>query len=267
MENKNNNVLTIILVLLVLVLGGTTGYFVYDKYFNKVETKENTTANTDTKKIEKELDITSSKVLNLYNLVDDYSFNYKYKEIKEETILVSDMDYNDMFLIALNNYGKAEYLDCNEIKSEFKQQYADSLDVVTCGENEYVASTDSFKNYNNIASTSTDFYKEDKINKLFHQIFGENYYQKKNVLSLGIEYMYSAQKQGYATLMIPTGGIGVEAETKLISAKEKEDSIEFVEELTPIGLEDNSKYEYKYTFNYNKDDDSYYFYSLEKTKK
>ena len=277
-KEKGKNVYKIlfivVFVLLIVLIGYLTFTRVLDskKLFGKEETKEVQEQKENDKKedTKKELDINSGKVLNLYNLVKPYQYYWDFKDNKEETVLVSEIPYENLFQFAMANQSFGTTIDCNDIKEEFKNKYKNSYDNVTCGDNEYKVETDSFNNYNGYASTNTDFYKEEDIKKLFHQIYGSDYYQRKEIVSsLGIEYFYIEAKKGYAIMKVPTGGFGPMYEGKIVSASQKDNELYINEDVKITDSTDNKEeyYNFKYTFKYNQDDASYYFYSLTKTKK
>ena len=271
-EPKKTNTSTIIFTTIFIILIVIIGYLTYTRVIEHTNKQNN--QNTEQKQEnkdnnnKKELDINSSKVLNLYDLVKSYEYYWDIKRDKEETLLVSDIKYDELFQFAMKNQNFETTIDCNDIKEEFKNKYQNSYDSVTCGDNEYIIETDSFKNYNGYISTYTKFYKEADIKKLFHQIYGNDYYQRKEIISaLGIEYFYIESKQGYAIINVPTGGIGPQYEGKLLSANQSDSELSINEEVTFKNSSDEiNKYLFKYIFKYNQKDDSYYFYSITKEK-
>ena len=274
MENKKNNTLTIILVLLVIVLGCTLGYFVYDKYFKaRLYSVDNSNNSVEVKKIEKELDITSSKVLNLYDLIKDYELYIDFKDDKEEILTADDISYSDKFHLAIYSIKKTQ-TKCNDIKEEIKEGYKSMLSglgYLMCGSFEYNQAKDEFEPYE-YNLPYTNLYSENDIKSKMHQIFGKDYYkQEEKIKSFGKDYFYISKLNGYVEIYTPTGGFGLLHDSTLESAIQNNDEIILIEKnefYDNLETKDNyTEYTYKYTFKYNQEDDSYYFYKIEKIKK
>ena len=269
-SSGKGNVLLILGIVAFFVL---ISYFVYNNYLTKLDMDKKNSENAN-KVVEKDLDINSGKVLNLYDLVKYYAIYLDFKDDKEETVLVSDISFNDMFNMVIANINSQD-TKCDDIKSEIKTGYNDVLNqggYITCGDNEYDATTDSFVP-SQYAIAYTKLYLEKDIKSKFHQIFGGDYYKKEDKInSFGKDFFYVSKLNGYVEIQTPTGGIGYEYASELVSAKEKNNDIILVEKVTYTDSSLDAKvksmvYDYKYTFKYNDSDESYYFYSLEKTKR
>ena len=281
-KEKGKNVYKIlfiaVFILLIVLIGYLTFTRVLDskKLFGKEDnqqTQENQqNKETDVKFLEKELDIESTLVSSLFKSVNvPDSIALSWKNINNNSIVtVNDLSYEDKFLITLANTN-TDFSRCDdEIKNKILNSFATGGVSYGCGifANSVFYEPETQKWQDDVDAWSL-VYKEFDIKTNMNALFGKNTYERKEIIAgASQDYLYIDSLNGYIPVDVPKGGIKPEINEKLSSAIKYNDKIVINVTATYKGIsEEDTYYNFKYTFNYDKDDESYYFYSLEKTKK
>ncbi|MBO5138250.1 MAG: hypothetical protein J6B89_01250 [Bacilli bacterium] len=260
-ENRSIIVLTIILLLGLL---GTSGYIIYDKVLkNQSSTtieeknkKDNININDNDKNTEKNLDINSPGVQELYSKVSsnrDGHFSTAWMWPQQDKIIANELDEaSKMKLVYINvKKDRMSSLNCSTIVPQSIDQK-----FMACPSGE----------------SNSIIYSIDKaeIERIYKDIFGKNATLDTSVNiethEISVEkYSYVPSIDKYVLYTFAGGGtIGKSTTKTLTKATKIGDEIKIYEELTNFDLDEKIGTEqYVYTFKL-EDDIHYYFYSREK---
>lgn len=279
-KEKGKNVYKILFIAVFVLLIGLIGYLTFTRVLNSKklfgkednqQTQENQqNKESDVKFLEKELDIESGLVSSLFKSVNVDSIALSWKNVDNNLIVtVNDLSYDDKFLITIANTNM-DFSRCDdEIKNKILNSFTPGVSY-GCGNltNSIFYEPETQKWQDDVDAWSP-VYKEFDIKTNMNALFGKKTYEKKEkITGASKDYLYIDSLNGYIPVEVPKGGIKPEINEKLSSAIKYNDKIVINVTATYKGInEEDTYYNFKYTFNYNKDDESYYFYSLEKTKK
>lgn len=279
---KNNKLLTIILVLLIILFVSLGVYIAYDQglIFKKdnnnqsPDIKDNST-NEDNQIKTENLDIGSGLIQSLYSLInaDNSCFN-TITSPEEFSIDVKNIQENTKFMMAVriipNDLMKTT--SCNN-QSAF-QTFGSNIMDVSCGFNSLIADynvkTNKFETTTG-AEAITSFIPEEVLSAKYNQIFGPNTYKNLNYVEDGGQsYLYISAEKGYGIYSIPAGGTCDEHKNTLIQATKEKDNLvlEIKKEFSytqKLGYESFEAFNYYYTFTLNQDG-SYYLTNIKSVK-
>ena len=264
-EGKKKIGLTnILLVLIFIVLIGIIGYLTFTRvieHTNKQNSEQTNQKqdNDSTKVVEKELDINSGLVQNLYKLVNVDTVHMRWKD--DKGVSAEEMSYEDKFTLAIEAI-KYDSISCSKISNEITKIFGTELEVY-CGESalDYYYFNTETKQWTGDEGRIiyTNLYKEDDIKAAMYQIFGKNYYERKTTVEdTAYDYTYIESQKGYVRVHGQKGGTKPILTETIQSAKEINDEII----ITSKGVSDKT-INIKYTFKLNKEDNSYYFTKVE----
>ena len=264
MEKKNSKGLIILVVVLSILVVGLGGYIIYDKFLSN--------STVEQEKTEDETLVNLENYASIYNMINRViignhfmpSKDYFYKN---DNLYVTDMSYDDLVAIALNN-GNFETGDAIEVEVEEKD---------------------------GVRNVTKSFISNARLQELFTNTFGDNVkYYTKDFTYLSMNFKYDKEKDMYVA---PGGDIGsdIYAVTiknnflKTIKTKESievYDAVAFLvggtevckdfeckERIATLSSEEEFNIEnyvsnlnqYKYIFKLNADG-NYYFYGVELVK-
>lgn len=283
---KNNKLLTIILVLLIILFVSLGVYIAYDRglIFKKdnnnqsPDIKDNST-NEDNQVKTENLDINTTLVQRLYNFINkDDTCSSRITEDKEKNLDVKDIDIETKLVLTLknidnysfeqvncNNYDFSNFLDTEYPTSAFAQ---DSFSCGTAENNSYNPTTKKFGSSGD--TLITESVKASVIEKKFHEIFGTDTYKNISNIYLGPDkiYVYNKENDMYVKIQL-NGDCGFSNwwEETLETATKESNTIVLKVKKTFSGIEDPeyATYEYYYTFTLNQDG-SYYLTNIKSVK-
>ena len=262
LKKSKKGVIAIVFLLLVII--GLVGYILYDKGIifkqeSSAQIQGEANANSSENKTDEKisLDIKSGLVQGLYNLVNYDAAGMNWKEKNGTT--AEDMSYLEKFSLAIQQV-HTENLNCLNYKSLITNIYGTDSDII-CGDSssiEFNPLTKQWEDDDKVVPYA-ELFKEEDIKNAMYQIFGKDYYEKKDKLEeVSFDYLYIAEEKGYIRVHLPRGGIKPLVTETLKSAELVNDEII----LTADGQSDK-KFTIIYTFKYNNDDRSYYFNKID----
>ena len=274
-KEKGKNVYKVLFIVVFVLLIGLIGYLTFTRVLNSKklfgkednqQTQENQqNKESDVKFLEKELDIESGLVSSLFKNVNVDSIALSWKNVDNNSIVtVNDLSYEDKFLITLANTNM-DFSRCDdEIKNKILNSFTPGVSY-GCGilTNSVFYEPETQKWQDDVDAWSI-VYKEFDIKTNMNALFGKNTYERKEkIAGESKDYLYIDSLNGYIPVDVPKGGIKPFVQETLKSAIKYDNKIVIKVDASV----ENKRYDFTYTFNYNNDDASYYFYSLEKTKK
>ena len=252
----------IAIVFLLLVIIGLVGYILYDKGIifkqedntqSQSEVNSNPSENNTNEKVS--LDIKSGLVQGLFNIVNVDEVSLKWKEKNGTT--AEDMSYEEKLFLAIS-YIKTDSVNCTSYKNEIINAYGENADII-CGDNilasiEYNPLTKQWEGEDKEIPYS-ELYKEEDLKKAMYQIFGKDYYERKDKIEYSsVDYLYIPAENGYIRVYPPKGGIKQFIKETLKSAELVNDEL-----ILTVDGKGEENVTIVYTFKYNGDDHSFYF--------
>ena len=229
-EKKQGKGLVVALVLFILTTLATCGYIVYDK----VLTKDNVSKEVNTKKEEnKELDINSDLVQNLFNT---FKFGNTCSRLN-----IDDFNNNNLFKLRMAYDNIAEYaktyVNCSELELKDDNSYCGSHNSETPEAEDALVKGDEKKFLEIIKQGSTETIDSKILEAKVHELFGSDYEYKPESFGMGIsiepscfKMKYVKEKNLYVYYKCEGGGTCATGEQKLVSATKKGDKLNLTTE-------------------------------------
>ena len=258
---------TILFGIIFIILIGIIGYLTFtrimesNRLFKKEDNQQQIQAQ-EVKAIEKDLDIKSGLVQNLFKLVNVDTVHMKWKD--GLGVSAEEMSYEDKFSLAIAAI-KNSRVACSSISSEITNIYGNDIEIY-CGDETgdyyyFDTETNQWKDANN-KITYANLYDEENIISAMYQIFGKDYYERKTIIEdTSYDYTYIESQNGYVMVHGQKGGTKPLLKETLLSAKQIDDEI-----IINAKGQSEETVNIKYTFKFNKQDNSYYFNKVEITK-